>query len=484
MAGRKPTPLRVPPHNLEAEESVLGAMLITPGVIPAVVEQVSKSDFYRDSHRLLYRAIVELWERGAPGDAITLTEHLTAKGELDKVTGGKNYIHTLVHNCPAASNAARYAEIVKDYAVRRSIIEAGNEIARVAHEGTGKVSELLAGSQERLTSISEEVASSASDVSHVSWLDLLKNPPDPPKGLIGDGVLVESGSLVIGASPGVGKTMLVMDLALSLAEGKPFLGHKVAEPVNVLFVEQEGAPGEFFQRLKRKASGLPEEAAARLHFPKGVMGNLKLDSGDGLNQLRAAIKAINAKVVILDPLITFHTGKENESDEMQRLTDNLKLVMDEEKVSVVLVHHTRKEQPGAKEPLDMLRGSSVIAAFAETVLLLSKDNQRKGAYRQLTYAKVRHDKEPDNLILHLREDNLTFEVEAVKSSLAVTEAEVYRVVKEHGLIWKGDICKHFSEDATERTMEDRLAGLVSKGLVEAVTSNKKKFYQVPQESLL
>src|SRR5436309_10364003 len=125
-----PTNASVPPQNLEAEESVLGAMMISPGAIGAVSEVLDASDFYRESHAKIYRAALVLYAKGEPVDAITLVDELEERGELDEV-GGKVRLHELAALVPASGNAGHYARIVREMATLRGLINAGSEISRL-----------------------------------------------------------------------------------------------------------------------------------------------------------------------------------------------------------------------------------------------------------------------------------------------------------------------------------------------------------------
>src|SRR5438270_11994851 len=118
----------VPPQNREAEESVLGAMMIAPGAIAAVSEILDAGDFYRESHGKIYRAALQLYGKNEPVDAITLTNELEQRGELDTI-GGRVRLHELARLVPATANARHYAEIVRETATLRGLIRAGGEIA-------------------------------------------------------------------------------------------------------------------------------------------------------------------------------------------------------------------------------------------------------------------------------------------------------------------------------------------------------------------
>ena len=127
MAQTAPT-APVPPQSLDAEESVLGAMMLSPAAIAAVSEILDASDFYRESHARIYRAALSLYAKGEPVDAITLVDELEERGELEDV-GGRARIHELAALVPTTANASHYARIIREAATLRGLIRAGGEIA-------------------------------------------------------------------------------------------------------------------------------------------------------------------------------------------------------------------------------------------------------------------------------------------------------------------------------------------------------------------
>src|SRR5512146_3571011 len=140
--AQAPQSAPVPPQNLEAEESVLGAMMISPGAIGAVSEILDAGDFYRESHAKIYRASLALYAKGEPVDAITLTNELEERGELEGV-GGRVRLHELAALVPATANASHYARIVRETATLRGLIRAGGEIARLGWERPGEAGDLV-----------------------------------------------------------------------------------------------------------------------------------------------------------------------------------------------------------------------------------------------------------------------------------------------------------------------------------------------------
>src|SRR5437870_4772672 len=135
LAGQAAAPL--PPQNLDAEESVIGAMLLSGAAIEAVSDIIDAGDFYRESHARIYRAALDLYQDGQPVDAITVADKLDERGELEEA-GGKQRIHELAALVPSTSNAAHYARIVREMATLRGLTIVGEQIQRLGWDRPGE----------------------------------------------------------------------------------------------------------------------------------------------------------------------------------------------------------------------------------------------------------------------------------------------------------------------------------------------------------
>src|SRR6266508_3589280 len=220
----------LPPQSLEAEESVLGAMLLSPGAIGAVSEVLDASDFYRESHAKIYRAALALYAKGEPVDAITLVDELEERGELEDV-GGRSRIHELAALVPAASNAAHYAKIVREMATLRGLIRVGGEIQRLGFERPGETALLVDRAEQAVFDLSQSRVTQ--EFSHIE--ELLKDSFERITALFEAGADVtgvpsgfrdldrltsgfQPGNLVIiAARPSMGKSALGLCIAANLA---------------------------------------------------------------------------------------------------------------------------------------------------------------------------------------------------------------------------------------------------------------------------
>jgi replicative DNA helicase len=243
----------VPPQNLEAEESVLGAMMLSPGAIGAVSEVLDAGDFYRESHSKIYRAALALYAKGEPVDAITLVDQLEERSELEAV-GGRTRIHELAALVPATANAAHYARIVHEMGTLRGLIRVGQEIARLGWERPGETTDLLDQAEQVLFDLSQGRVQS--EFSHIE--ELLKESFERITALYEAGVDVTGvptgfreldkltsgfhpGNLVIvAARPSMGKSALALCAAVNIA---------VRHGVPVALFTLEMSKSEVTQRL-------------------------------------------------------------------------------------------------------------------------------------------------------------------------------------------------------------------------------------------
>ncbi|MEH3066766.1 MAG: replicative DNA helicase, partial [Aeromicrobium erythreum] len=258
---------RVPPQDLPAEQSVLGAMLLSKQAIDPANDLLEGRDFYRPAHEAIFETIVDLAQRGEPADAITVAAELQRRGELTKV-GGAPYLHTLVAGVPIASNVDYYAEIVREKAILRRLIEVGQKIAGLGWAETGEIAEIVDRAQAEVLDvdgssgtddykvISELMAQTIQEIDDIQSRDgdmagLESGFPDLDKLTTG----FRGGQMiVVAARPGVGKSTLGLDFcrAASIKNGVPSA---------IFSLEMSGA--EIAMRL------LSAEAKVAIHHMRG-----------------------------------------------------------------------------------------------------------------------------------------------------------------------------------------------------------------------
>ncbi len=234
---------RLPPQNIEAEQSVLGAVLLDNEAIATVIEQLLPNDFYKDSHKKIFIAMLDLYEKNEPIDLITLTEQLSRKEQLEDI-GGASYLSSIVNLVPTSANARYHAKIVKEKAILRNLITTATEIITTCYDAEGDVHELLDGAETKIFSISEKmVRSSYVHVKSVlkdtiELVDRLYNKKELITGLPTGFMDLDEATtgfhkgdlIVIGARPGMGKTAFCLNIVTHI-------GQEVKAPIAVFSLE-------------------------------------------------------------------------------------------------------------------------------------------------------------------------------------------------------------------------------------------------------
>ncbi|HKT45503.1 MAG TPA: replicative DNA helicase [Gaiellaceae bacterium] len=408
----------VPPQNLEAEESVIGAMMISPGAIGAVSEIVDASDFYRESHAKIYRAALALYAKGEPVDAITLTDELEERGELDAV-GGRVRLHELAALVPATANSAHYARIVHETATLRGLIRAGGEIARLGWERPGETGDLVDQAEQILYDLSQQrVTGEWSEIE-----ELLKEGFERITQLYESGVDLtgtpsgfreldrltsgfQPGNLIIvAARPSMGKSALALCIAANMG-----VRHNV--PVGLFTLEM--SKSEVTQRLmcseaKVESQRLRNGKLAQDDWPRLTAACDKLakapiyvDDTGLLNMMEVRSKARRLKarhpnlgLIIVDYLQLLTPSHRRESDgrvqEVSEMSRSLKILARDLDVPILALSQLSRavEQRTDKRPiLSDLRESGSIEQDADLVAFVYRDEYYNEDSEQQGVAEV------------------------------------------------------------------------------------------------
>jgi replicative DNA helicase len=391
----------VPPQNLDAEESVLGAMMLSSGAIGAVSELVDASDFYRESHGHIYRAMLGLYGRGEPVDAITVVDELDRLGHLEEV-GGQERVTELAALVPAASNAAHYARIVHEMATLRGLIRAGNDIARLGFDRPGETVELVDRAEQIVFDLSQ--ARVSGEFTHID--ELLKESFERIT------LLMEAGSdvtgtpsgyrdvdrltsgfqpgnlIIVAARPSMGKSALALGMAANIA-----VRHD--RPVALFTLEM--SKSEVTQRLmcsegKVESQRLRTGKLAADDWPRLTAACSKLtkapiyvdDTGSiTMMEIRSKLRRLkmrepNLSLVIIDylQLMTSGTTVENRVQEVSQISRSLKVLARDLDVPIVALSQLSRavEQRHDKRPiLSDLRESGSIEQDADLVMFVYRD---------------------------------------------------------------------------------------------------------------
>jgi replicative DNA helicase len=386
----------VPPQNLDAEESVLGAMMLSPGAIGAVSEVLDASDFYRESHAKIYRAALSLYAKGEPVDAITLVDALEERGDLEDV-GGRVRVHELAALVPASANAGHYARIVREMATLRGLINAGSEISRLGWERPGEAGDLVDKAEQVVFDLSQ--ARVTGEFTHID--ELLKEGFERITALYEAGADItgvpsgfrdldrltsgfQPGNLIIAAArPSMGKSALGLCMAANLA-----VRHET--PVAVFTLEM--SKSEVTQRLmcseaKVESNRLRTGKLGPDDWPRLTAACDKLakapiyvdDTGSiTMMEIRSKARRLktrepNLGLIVVDylQLMTSGASVENRVQEVSQISRNLKVLARDLDVPILAMSQLSRavEQRHDKRPiLSDLRESGCLAGESRVYL--------------------------------------------------------------------------------------------------------------------
>ncbi|MBQ3432728.1 replicative DNA helicase [Candidatus Saccharibacteria bacterium] len=417
---------RVPPQDIVAEKSLLGAVMIQDGVLPEVLTILKPRDFYEKRHEIIFNAMVELYDAHKPIDLLTLTAELKSKKMLKDI-GGAAYLTELSNFVPAASHAKAYAEIIEKASVRRRLIKAGSEIAKKAYEEDSDVDSLIGAAEKDLFEVSDKIIKS----DYVAMNDLLADAFDRIEELHKNkGALrglktgfrdldkktagFQKGDLVIiGARPAMGKTTFAQNLAYNIAS----INNK-----GVLFFSMEMAANEIIDRMisdvsgvdnwKMRTGNLSDEEFQKIGDAMAEMDEMPIFIDDTSsmtivelrNKARRAMHDHDIGIVIVDYLQLIQGTDRYKGQRVQEVTEisrGLKILARELEIPVIALAQLSRSVTGRDDPrpvLSDLRESGSIEQDADLVMFLHRpdyyrqndDNYEETHITELLVAKHRH----------------------------------------------------------------------------------------------
>jgi replicative DNA helicase len=440
-----PVSVNVPPQNLEAEESILGAMLLSPTAIGAVTEIIDASDFYRESHGTIYRASLDLWAKGEPVDAITLCDLLDERGELERV-GGAARIAELVGLVPSTANVEHYARIVKEMATLRGLVRVGHDISRLGMERPGETTDLVDRAEQMVFELAQQRVTG--DFSHIE--SLLKESFARIMHLYEVGAEItgvasgfrdldrltsgfQPGNLVIlAARPSMGKSALALCMAANL-------GVRHQTPVALFTLEMSKA--EVTQRMmcseaKVESQRLRSGKLAQDDWPRLTAACDKLmkapiyvdDTGSiTMMELRSKARRLKSRepklgMIIVDYLQLMTSGSqvENRVQEVSQISRSLKVLARDLEVPIVALSQLSRavESRHDKRPvLSDLRESGCLAG--DTLVFMPED----GTYRPIGGLVGKRDFD----VLALNEETWQLEPRRVIRAFSTGRKTVFRL---------------------------------------------------------
>ncbi|PMM01863.1 replicative DNA helicase [Vibrio kanaloae] len=398
--------IKVPPHSLEAEQSVIGGLLLDNERWDTVAEKVVSKDFYSRPHRLIFEAVKDILEESSPLDLITLSEHLELREQLEDV-GGFAYLADLAKNTPSAANINAYADIVAQRALVRSLIGVANEIADSGYDPQGRTSEELVDlAESKVFAIAEGRTSENEGPQNVDNIlektlerieILYKTPQDGVTG-VDTGFndlnkktagLQGSDLIIVAARPSMGKTTFAMNLCENAAmkQDKPVLIFSLEMPAEQLMMRMLASLSRVDQ-TKIRTGQLDDEDWARISSSMGILmdkKNMYIDDSSGLTptEVRSRARRIarehdGLSMIMIDylQLMRVPSLSDNRTLEIAEISRSLKALAKELNVPVVALSQLNRslEQRADKRPVNSdLRESGSIEQDADLIMFIYRD---------------------------------------------------------------------------------------------------------------
>lgn len=406
VATRKKTvdTLKRPPHSAEAEQAIIGGLLLDNQVWDKVSSKVCEKDFYRTEHRLLFRAIHELSRKSQPFDVVTLLDILKSNNQLDDA-GGEAYLFELASNTPSVANVAAYADIVREKSVHRQLITIANDIAdRAYNPGGSEVSELLDFAETKVFAVAEQTGSDSGPeniksilVKAVEKIDSLYHNSGSLTGLstglqeldkLTSG-LHPADLVIIAGRPSMGKTTLAMNIAehAAIQDRKPVLVFSMEMPADSLAMRMLSSLGRINQQSIRTGK-LTDDDWPRLTSAVHMLSEtpMFIDDTPGLSpsEMRARARRLAREhnqlgLIVVDYLQLMKVQgfkAENRTAEISEISRGLKSLAKELNVPVIALSQLNRglEQRQDKRPvMSDLRESGAIEQDADLICFIYRD---------------------------------------------------------------------------------------------------------------
>jgi len=406
MADESINKLRLPPHSIEAEQSLLGGLLIDNEALDKVADVVSVSDFYRQDHQIIYQHIHQLIERSQPADIVTVGESLESNAELNTV-GGLEYLGLLAENTPTAANIRGYAQIVRERSIMRNLVQVGTEIVDSALSPQGRDAQQLldeseskifqiaeAGKNDRIgfTDIKELLPQVAERIDQLFQRDNPSDVTGVPTGYKDLDMMtsgLQPGDLVIIAGrPSMGKTSLALNIAeyVAIDTGLPAAIFSMEMSSTQLVSRLIGSVGKLNQR-KMRTGQLDDNDWEKLSYALGQLNEapIFIDEGSALNpyEVRARARRLHKQcgklgLVVIDYLQLMGTAgsSENRATEISEISRSLKSLAKELNVPVVALSQLNRsveQRPDKRPVMSDLRESGAIEQDADVIMFIYRD---------------------------------------------------------------------------------------------------------------
>jgi replicative DNA helicase len=409
MSDQKKNHVRIPPQNIEAEQALLGSIMLRPVGLTDIVDIVSEDDFYVHKHRIIFRIMADLARIGDPIDLVSVSEKMNSMN-LTEQAGGMSYLSEIAQTVPSSTNVEYYGKVVVNKSLLRKLIEAGDYVSELGFNEEEEIELILDKSEKKIFGItsnpqSAKKFSSIKEIIPKSWekLELLSKGDGSLRGVPTgyqalDGILSgfqNSDLVILAARPSTGKTSLALDIARKAA-----VNHNIA----VGFFSLEMSADQLTDRMisaeaqvdswrMRTGKGLTDDDFGRISVAMDTLSKAPIyiddKAGNTINQMRSTARRLKAEhglgLIMVDYLQLMNTSKNYDSmvNQVTEISRSLKGLARELDVPVIALSQLSRavETRGGKPKLSDLRDSGSIEQDADVVMFLHKERKEDGIGR-------------------------------------------------------------------------------------------------------
>jgi hypothetical protein len=476
--------LNPPPYDMEAEQAVLGSMLIERWALDKGLELLKPTDFYRECHAIIFDALRTLAEHNVPPDLITLQEELRSRGKLEDC-GGTEYLMALIDVVPTAANIEHYARIVLDKSWLRRMQCVARELLNRTSRDSAEAEEVKAWLLEQIerNGASQDLLGAGR---LVSLQELLHTPCPEPEWIVEPLIPAQSICLLAGDS-GIGKSWIAAHIALCVAAGIPVFGRFPTSCRNVLVCDAEQSQPLVARRTHRLFTGLCLEHKLDDDLPVEVFhGAFRLDKPEDVGRMVQWLKQRDIGLVIADPLIECYPPgtDENSATSTAVYLERVRQVVHKAGCAVLFVHHVRKMSAVGNTAGERLRGSTAIKAALDSFVFLRRV---KGQTLLVEHDKSRYAPPVEPFVLTISDPDesstvVAYEGQAEESAAQTDAAKAFieRALADAGgpLPRKTLLELARNENFRERTVERALREQVESGLLAKTRDGNAVIYSL------
>ena len=383
------------PCNVEAEKTILGAVLLDNQALKEITISLGPEDFSLDSHRRIWLRMAELYEAGRPIDIVTLSAELGKNKEVESI-GGVAYLASLTEGLPRRPVINEYIRIVADKSLLRQLMQINSVTIAQAADQSDSAMEVIANMETRMMVLKDKSRLLSRrrnpEPFFVGFRTFVESYPEEIEWTV-EGLIQKDGNGLILGDPGTSKSLAVFDLALHLVAGVAWFHHKIPKRVKVGLVTREDAPGLSQSRLKRLREGASEALAMFLEgldledwlyvHTRAQRETWTLQSEADIQEIIESIKERGIQMCFFDVFRVLWHGNENDSQETSTVLESVKRIGREAKCQVGLVHHVSKSDRGTI--FDRARGSGILGwrEWAMGITIENPDAQPKDQIRKM-----------------------------------------------------------------------------------------------------